>query len=208
MRITTCPNCEMRVIPKADGTCPSCYAVIPPEGTAPAVKVAAAPAKKESKAAARKKPAAKAAQSTPPAAPAAASPDLIYEDYFQTAFAIWRGSLRVFLFPYFLTCVILGVVLIVVSRLTWEEVAHDTMVLQPSSMTWVLLWLGIAVVLVSAMVGVLKADQWAKIQIREIVRTRTGFPDFYKAYRKNYWPKTGMPAGEAYDTFLAVIGNK
>jgi hypothetical protein len=208
MRITTCPNCEMRVIPKADGTCPSCYAVIPPEGTAPAVKVAAAPAKKETKAVARKKPAAKAVRSAPSAAPVAQSPDLIYGDYFNTALDIWRGSLRVFLFPYFLAGVILGVVCFVASRLTWEWVVHDTQVLQPSSMSWVLLWLGIAVVLTSAVVGILKADQWAKIQIREIVRTRTGFPDFYKAYRKNYWPKTGMPSGEAYDKFLVIIGAK
>jgi hypothetical protein len=201
----------MRVIPKADGTCPSCYAVIPPEGTAPAVKVSAAPAKKETKAAGRKKPAAKAARASvpaAPAAPAAQSPDLIYEDYFQTALIIWRGSLRVFLFPYFLAGVILGVVLFVVSRLTWDWVVLDTKVLQPTTMSWVLLWLGIAVVLASAVVGILKADQWAKIQIREIVRTRTGFPDFYKAYRKSYWPKTGMPAGEAYDTFLSIIGKK
>jgi hypothetical protein len=200
----------MRVIPKADGTCPSCYAVIPPEGTVPAEKVPAAaakPAKKETKAAARKKPAAKAARSAPPAAPAAQSPDLIYEDYFQTALAIWRGSLRVFLLPYFVGGVVLGAVLIVVSRFTWEEVALDTMVLRPTSMSWVLLWIGIAIVLLSAVVGILKADQWAKIQIREIVRTRTGFPDFYKAYRKNYWPKTGMPAGESYEKFLSIIGS-
>jgi hypothetical protein len=201
----------MRVIPKADGTCPSCYAVIPPEGTAPAAKVSAAPIKKESKAAGRKKPAAKAARSSAsaaPAAPAAQSPDLIYDDYFQTALAIWRGSLRVFLFPYFLTGVILSAVLFVVSRLTWDWVVQDTRVLQPTSSSWILFWLGIAAILVSAVVGILKADQWAKIQIREIVHTRTGFPDFYKAYRKNHWPKTGMPAGAAYDTFLAIIGKK
>jgi hypothetical protein len=192
----------MRVIPKADGTCPSCYAVIPPEGTAPAAKVAASTAKKGTKAAGRKKPAAKAAR---PSLPAAQSPDLIFEDYFQTALDIWRGSLRVFLFPYFLTGVILSVICFVVSRLTWDWVSLDTMVLQPSTLSWILLWLGIALILASAVVGILKADQWAKIQIREIVRTRTGFPDFYKAYRKRYWPKTGMPAGEAYDTFLTII---
>jgi hypothetical protein len=182
--------------------------VIPQEGTAPAVKVSAAPAKKETKAAGRKKPAAKAARSSLPSAPAAQSPDLIYEDYLKTALDIWRGSLRVFLLPYFLAGAILGVVCFVVSRLSWEWVIRDTKVLQPSTLSWILLWLGIALILVSAVVGILKADQWAKIQIRDIVRTRTGFPDFYKAYRKRYWPKTGMPAGEAYDTFLSIIGRK
>jgi hypothetical protein len=206
MRITTCPNCQMRVIPKPDGTCPSCYAVIPAEDTTPVAKVAAAPVKKETKVAARKKPAAKAARSSVPAAPAAESPDLIYEDYFQTALDIWRGSLRVFLLPYFVAGVILGIVCFVVSRLTWEWVLLDTRVLQPSSLSWVLFWLGIAIILVSAAIGILKADQWAKVQIREIVRTRAGFPEFYKAYRKNYWPKTGMPAGEAYDKFLSLVG--
>jgi len=198
----------MRVIPKADGTCPSCYAVIPPEGTPPVVKAAAAPAKKEAKAAGRKKPAAKEARTAAASAPAAQSPDQIYADYFQTALDIWRGSLRVFLLPYFLTGVILGVVSIIASRFTWEQVVLDTMVQRPSSLSWLLFWLGIALVLVLAGVGILKADQWAKVQIREIVRTLTGFPDFYRAYRKNYWPKTGMPAGEAYDTFLSIIGKK
>jgi hypothetical protein len=206
MRITTCPNCQMRVIPKPDGTCPSCYAVIPAEGTTPVAKAPAAPVKKETKGASRKKPAAKAARSSVSAAPAVESPDLVYEEYFQTALDIWRGSLRVFLLPYFVAGVILGVVCFVVSRLTWEWVLLDTRVLRPSSLSWVLFWLGIAIVLVSAAIGILKADQWAKIQIREIVRTRVGFPDFYKAYRKNYWPKTGMPAGEAYDKFLSLIG--
>jgi hypothetical protein len=27
-RMTTCPECKMRVFPKADGTCPSCQAII------------------------------------------------------------------------------------------------------------------------------------------------------------------------------------
>ena len=27
--VVTCPNCKMRVLPKADGTCPSCQAIIP-----------------------------------------------------------------------------------------------------------------------------------------------------------------------------------
>jgi len=31
MNFTTCPNCKMRVLPKADGTCPSCQAKIPQE---------------------------------------------------------------------------------------------------------------------------------------------------------------------------------
>ena len=30
MDFTICPNCKMRVFPKADGTCPSCQAIIPP----------------------------------------------------------------------------------------------------------------------------------------------------------------------------------
>ena len=204
MRITTCPNCQMRVIPKADGTCPSCYAVIPPEGAPPVVKPAAVPAKKETKPAGRKKPAAKGASSAP--APAGLSPDQIYSDYYQTALNLWRGSLRVFLLPYFVTGVVLGVAGLIASRLTWEQVLLVTMVTRPSALSWVLFWLGIVFIVILAVVGILKADQWAKIQIREIVRTRTGFPDFYKAYRKNYWPKTGMPAGDAYDKFLSIIG--
>jgi len=208
MRITTCPNCQMRVIPKADGTCPSCYAMIPPEETAPVVKAVAAPAKKETKAAGRRKPAAKEVRASPSSAPAAQSPDQIYGDYYQTALDIWQGSLRVFLLPYFLTGVILGVVSLAASRFTWEEVVLDTVVQRPSALSWVLFWLGIALILVLAIVGILKADEWAKIQIRDIVHSRTGFQEFYKAYRKNYWPKTGMPSGEAYDTFLSIIGKK
>ncbi len=208
MRIVTCPNCQMRVIPKADGTCPSCYAMIPPEGTPPVVKTAATPAKKDSKAAGRKKPAAKESRGASVSAPAAQSPDQIYAEYFRTALDIWRGSLRVFLLPYFLTGVILGVVSIIASRFTWEQVVLETLVQRPSSLSWVLLWLGIVFILVMAVVGILKADQWAKVQMREIVRTQTGFPDFYKAYRKNSWPKTGMPSGESYDTFLSIIGRK
>lgn len=208
MRITTCPNCQMRVIPKADGTCPSCYAVIPQEEAAPVAKAIAAPAKKETKATGRRKPAAKEVRASPSSALAAQSPDQIYADYYQTALDIWQGSLRVFLLPYFLTGVILGVVSFVASRFAWEEVVLDTVVQRPSTLSWVLFWLGIAFVLVLAVVGILKADEWAKIQIRDIVHSRTGFPEFYKAYRKNYWPKTGMPSGEAYDTFLSIIGKK
>ncbi len=113
-----------------------------------------------------------------------------------------------FLLPYFLTGVILGIASIIASRFTWEWMVLDTQVNRPSSLSWVLFWLGIGIVLVLAIVGILKADEWAKIQIREIARTETGFPDFYKAYRKNYWPKTGMPSGAAYDTFLSIIETK
>jgi hypothetical protein len=208
MRITTCPNCQMRVLPKADGTCPSCYAVIPAEGAMPVTKAPAAPVKKETKTAGKKKPAAKSARASLPTASPAQSPDQIYEEYLQTALEIWRGSLRVFLFPYFVSGAILGIACFILSRLTWEMVPLETMVLQPSSLSWVLFWLGIGIILASAVIGFFKADQWAKVQIRDIVHTRTGFPDFYKAYRKNYWPKTGMPAGDAYDTFLSLIGKK
>ena len=33
--IVTCPNCKMRVFPKADGTCPSCHVIIPQRGNKP-----------------------------------------------------------------------------------------------------------------------------------------------------------------------------
>ena len=198
----------MRVLPKADGTCPSCYAVIHPEETATVAKPVAAPVKKETKASGRKKLAVKAARSAASPAPAAQSPDQTYAEYSQTALEIWRGSLRVFLLPYFLIGVILGIASIIASRFAWEWVVLDTQVNRPSSLSWVLFWLGIAFVLVLAVVGILKADEWAKIQIREIARTDTGFPDFYRAYRKNYWPKTGMPSGAAYDTFLSIIETK
>lgn len=44
MNIITCPNCKMRVLPKADGTCPSCQAVLTPQELKPAAPPPAAKA--------------------------------------------------------------------------------------------------------------------------------------------------------------------
>jgi hypothetical protein len=207
MRITTCPNCQMRVVPKPDGTCPSCYALIPQEGAAPVPKQSVSTSKKETKAAGRKKSAPKESRPVLPGAPGKLSPEQIYGDYSKTARDVWNGSLRAGL-PYLLGGVVLAIGCFVASRLTWEWVYLEKQVQRPSTESWVFFWLGIAFILGSLVLGAIKGDQWGKIQIREIVRTRTGFPEFYKAYQKRSWPKIGMPSGPAYDTFLTMIGKK
>jgi hypothetical protein len=207
MRITTCPNCQMRVVPKPDGTCPSCYALIPQEGAAPAPKPSVSISKKETKAAGRKRPTPKETRPFLPGVPGNQSAEQIYGDYSKTARDVWNGSLRTGL-PYLLTGVLLAIVCFVISRLTWEWVYLETQIQRPSALSWMFFWLGIAAILGSVLLGALKGDQWGKVQIREIVRTRTGFPEFYKAYQKRYWPKSGIPAGPAYDTFLSAIGKK
>jgi hypothetical protein len=207
MRITTCPNCQMRVLPKPDGTCPSCYALIPQEGAVPAPKPSVPISKKETKTAGRKRAAPKPARPVASAAPSNQSAEQTFADYLKTAQDILNGSLRAGL-PYLLAGVFLAIGCFVISRLTWESVYLDTMVQKPSTLSWVFFWLGIASILGSALLGALKGNQWGKIQIREIVRTRMGFPEFYKAYVRRYWPKIGMPIGPAYDTFLTMIGKK
>jgi hypothetical protein len=57
MNMTTCPKCKMRVLPKADGTCPSCQAVISPNKIANTAKAALAKNEKASTPLKQKSPA-------------------------------------------------------------------------------------------------------------------------------------------------------
>jgi len=207
MPITTCPHCHMRIWPRPDGTCPSCNGLITQtEAPAPASKSSAAVIKRAAKAAEKKKTTSRS--SKPPAPPSARDIEPLYQDYLQTAKDVRQSALRVF-YPYLGVGIAVAVLCIAVSFFTWQQKLADIGFTRvPSPLSWVLVWGGIVVCLGLIVLGAVKGDQWGLVQAREIAKDRTGFPEFYRAYVKRFWPKEGMPAGPALDKFLIFLGRK
>ncbi|MBN2085162.1 MAG: hypothetical protein JW748_08030 [Anaerolineales bacterium] len=207
MPITTCPHCHMRIWPRPDGSCPSCNGQIAQtEAPAPASKSSAAVIKRAAKAADRKKPASRAAKS--PAAPSARDIELLYQDYLQTAKDVRRSALRVF-YPYLALGIAVAAVCIAISFFTWQQKLADIGFTKvPGPLTWVLIWGGLFVCLGIIVLGAIKGDQWGLVQAREIAKDRTGFPEFYKAFIKRFWPKEGMITGPVLGKFLVFVGRK
>jgi hypothetical protein len=207
MPITTCPNCHMRIWPRPDGSCPSCNGLITQtEAPAPASKSTAAVIKRAAKAADKKKTASRAAK--PPAPPSAREIEPLYQDYLQTAKDVRQNALRVF-YPYLALGIAVAVVGIAVSFFTWQQKVADVgFKFVPGPLSWVLIWGGIAVCLGLIVLGAIKGDQWGLVQAREIAKDRTGFPEFYRAFVKRFWPKEGMITGPALEKFLTFLGKK
>jgi uncharacterized Zn finger protein (UPF0148 family) len=207
MPITTCPHCHMRIWPRPDGSCPSCNGLITQtEAPAPASKSSAAVIKRAAKAADKKKTASRAAK--PPAPPSAREIEPLYQDYLQTAKDVRQSSLRVF-YPYLALGIAVAVVGIVISFFTWQQKVADVgFTGVPSPLSWVLIWGGIVVCLGLIVLGAIKGDQWGLIQAREIAKDRIGFPEFYKAFVKRFWPKEGMITGPVLNKFLVFLGKK
>jgi uncharacterized Zn finger protein (UPF0148 family) len=212
MTITTCPHCQMRVIPRPDGTCPSCSGLIAQTESPPSPpRTSAAVIKRTAKTAERKSPAsksAKAARSAPPAPPSAKDVEPLYQEYLQITKDVRKGARRVF-YPYLALGIAVAVVCIAVSFLTWQEkLVGFALKSQPVPLTWVLIWGGIFAGLVLIVVGAIRGDRWGLSQAREIAKERIGFPEFYKAFLKRLWPKEGMPVGPAFDKLLTMLGKK
>jgi hypothetical protein len=203
--ITTCPHCHMRVLPRPDGTCPSCNGLIQ-EAPAPVKRAAAAVVKPAPKSAERRKAGAKPARS---AAPSAKEIEPVYRDYLQTANDIWRETLGAF-YPYLIAGIVVCLALIAVSFATWEPNLNnvDPMVRVPNSLTWVLIWAGVAALLILIVIGAFVGERRANADVRGLAQDKQGLPDFYRAFIRRYWPKEGMVSGPALDKFLTMIGKK
>jgi hypothetical protein len=197
----------MRIWPRPDGTCPSCNGLITQtEAPAPASKSSAAVIKRAAKAAEKKKSTSRS--SRPPAPHSARDIEPLYQDYLQTAKDVRRSALRVF-YPYLASGIAVAVIGIVVSFFTWQEqLVEFTKKPQPVPLTWVLIWGGVFIGLGLIVLGAIKGDQWGLVQAREIAKDRIGFPEFYRAYVKRFWPKEGMITGPALDKFLIFLGRK
>ncbi len=126
----------------------------------------------------------------------------------QTAKDVRRSVLRVF-YPYLAAGIAVAAVGIAVSFLTWQEKVADVgFKFVPSPLSWVLIWGGVVIGLGLIVLGAVKGDQWGLVQAREIAKDRTGFPEFYRAYVKRFWPKEGMVTGPELAKFLTFVGKK
>jgi F0F1-type ATP synthase membrane subunit c/vacuolar-type H+-ATPase subunit K len=197
----------MRIWPRPDGSCPSCNGLIAQADIAPRpAKTSAAIIKRAAKETGRRKTAARKGRSAPPSPPSEREMEPVYLDYLQTARDVRRGSLRVF-YPYLAVGIIIAVACIALSFATWQEqLVVFTKELQPVPFTWVLIWGGIVSCLGCIVLGAVQGDRWGSAQAREIAKDRSGFPEFYKAFLRRYWPKEGMISGTAFAKFLLFLG--
>jgi uncharacterized Zn finger protein (UPF0148 family) len=212
MTITTCPHCQMRVIPRPDGTCPSCNGLIGQTESPPsAPRASTTVIKRTAKTASRRQSESKggkASRSTPPAPPSAKEIEPLFQEYLQITKDVRKGAQRVF-YPYLALGIAVPAVCIAVSFLTWQEkLVGFALKPQPVPLTWVLIWGGIAAGLGVIVLGAVKGDRWGLAQAREIAKDRAGFPEFYKAFLKRTWPKAGLPVGPAFDKLLKILGKK
>jgi hypothetical protein len=209
MTITLCPHCQMRILPRPDGTCPSCNGLIAQTEAPPPSKSYGAVIKRAAKPAERKKAAAKTARPRPPAPPSARDIETLYQDYHQTAVEVRRESVRSFT-PYLIGGIVLCVVSILLSFTTWDQVQGIDVakISEPSTATWLLIWIGVILLLGSILLGAIKGGQWGKTLVRDIAQDRVGFPEFYKAFTRRVWPKEGMVSGPALEKFLKIVGKK
>jgi hypothetical protein len=207
MSITVCPHCKMRIIPKQDGTCPSCFAILTPEEIVKTPQPAEIPPKKGAKAASRRKSAGgKKAAAELPSAHRAPDAEQLYWEYRQTAEEVWKGSLRASI-PYYLAGILTGVAFFLLSYLTWERI-YVSSPRAPSQASWIFFWLGIIAIFIFALVGIFKGNQWSHAKIRELVHFRPGFQKYYGAFLRRNWPKDPLAAEPKVEPFLAMIGKK
>jgi hypothetical protein len=205
MSITVCPHCKMRIIPKQDGTCPSCFAVLTQEEMAGPPRPSGILPKKGPKTAGRKKASvAKRTAADLPSSARVSNTEHLYWDYRQTAEDVWKGSLRA-AFPYHLCGLLIGFASFALSFLTWERVYIGSQ-RTPSSASWIFLWLGVISIFVFLLIGIFKANQWSHSKIRDLVHIRPGFQEFYKSFLRRNWPKDALAAAPKLDQFLAIIG--
>jgi hypothetical protein len=178
------------------------------EARPPSPKSTAAVIKRTAKKTARRKTASKKGRSAAPPSPTPREIESVYQDYLQTAKEVRRGSLRVFL-PYLVIGIVIAITCIISSFFTWgEKLGIDRLERAPTPFTWVLIWGGILICLGLIVLGAFTGDQWGHVQAREIAKDRVGFPEFYRAFLKRFWPKEGMVTGSAYEKFLKFIGEQ
>src|SRR4030042_2082371 len=124
MTIPTCPHCQMRIIPRTDGTCPSCNGLVAQkDAPPPSTKATAGIIKHAAKTSERKPPApkaGKAVRSAPSAAPKAKEIESLYQEYLQTTKEVRQGARRVF-YRYLALGIVIAAVSIVVSFFTWHH---------------------------------------------------------------------------------------
>jgi hypothetical protein len=200
----------MRILPRPDGTCPSCNGLVAQKEAPAAPKTSGAVIKRSAKTAERKKaPAAGAVRSRAPASSGARDVETQYTEYRQTAVEVFRESLRAF-YPYLIGGIVLAAVCVALSFAVWDQVSGIDVAVtrRPSTATWILIWLGVALLLGSILLGVLKGFQWGNVLVRDLAQDRTGFPEFYRAYLRRFWPKDEMVSGPALAKFLKIIGKK
>jgi hypothetical protein len=205
--ITTCPHCHMRVLPRPDGTCPSCNGLIN-ETEAPApLKRSAAIVKSAPKSAARKKAGAKSGRAAPSAPLSAKEIEPVYRDYLQTAKDIWRMSVRA-VNPYLIGGLVIFLALVGISFATWQPDLVEPKIRAPGPTTWLLILIGFILLVALIVIGFLQGNRRGNVEIRDLAREKPGLPAFYRAFLRRYWPKEDMISGPALDKFLAMIGKK
>jgi uncharacterized Zn finger protein (UPF0148 family) len=207
MTITTCPHCNMRVLPRSDGTCPSCNGLVAQTEAPAAPKRSGGIIKKR----AADKPTKKAVRKTVTAKRAPSSPkkqevEALYAEYHRTAVEVRGESVRVFL-PYLIGGIVLCAACIILNFLTWEQVLRVDLVYQPSTASWLLIWAGVILLFGASLLGAIKGIQHGRILVRDIAQERVGFPAFYKAFIGRFWPKEGAISGAAYDKFLDIVSS-
>jgi hypothetical protein len=205
MSITVCPHCKMRIIPKQDGTCPSCFAILTQEEIAGPPRPTGILPKKGPKTAARKKTAGgKKSAADLPAGNRIPEAEQLYWEYRQTAEEVWKGSLRASI-PYYAAGILIGIALFMISYFTWERV-YVSSPLAPSQSSWIFFWLGIISIFIFVLVGIIKGSEWSHAKIRELVHLRPGFQKFYGAFLRRNWPKDPLTVAPMLDQFLTMIG--
>jgi hypothetical protein len=200
----------MRILPRPDGTCPSCNGLVARKEAPPPAKPSGAVIKRSTKVVEREKAApVKASRARTPAASGSRDVETLFTDYHQTAVEVFKESVRAF-YPYLIGGIVLCVVCVLLSYTTWDQVTGIDVAVtrKPSTATWILVWLGVALLLGSILLGALKGDQWGNILVRDLAQDRAGFPEFYKAFKKRFWPKEGIVSGPALEKFKKIIGKK
>jgi hypothetical protein len=206
--ITTCPHCHMRVLPRPDGSCPSCNGLIKEtDSPAPVKRTAAATVKPGPKGAARRKSGTRAGRAASSSAPSAKEIEPLYEAYRSTAVDIWQMSVRA-VYPYLIAGIILFLAMVAVSFTTWQQDLVEPQVRAPGPTTWLLILIGFVVMIALIVVGLLQGNRLGNLEIRDLAQEKPGLPAFYRAYVRHAWPKEGMISGPALDKFLTMLGNK
>jgi hypothetical protein len=187
--ITTCPHCHMRVLPRPDGSCPSCNGLIKEtDSPAPVKRTAAATVKPGPKGAARRKSGTRAGRAASSSAPSAKEIEPVY--------------------PYLIAGIILFLAMVAVSFTTWQQDLVEPQVRAPGPTTWLLILIGFVVMIALIVVGLLQGNRLGNLEIRDLAQEKPGLPAFYRAYVRRAWPKEGMISGPALDKFLTMLGNK
>lgn len=200
MNLVTCPNCKTRVLPKANGNCPSCGYKITKSVIRTPETFSPASTQKQ-----RKNIFDEEKMPTVTNATETNATEKLYLEYLREAKRIAAEVKGKVLLPGLIVMVLMVIGCISFYVGLSKPLGYGTRNLMGNLFWWCIIG-GIVITII----GKMRANGYGKEEANRVGRTKPGFDTFFQIHQKSYgreWPDH-MPSGEKYKKFLAITKTK